>query len=136
MNVVEAFAHTLIDFGMSEITTLGQDLFIGNAPSSNKAPDTLTWLIGSGGNKITTAKSGEAVKSYRVDIYRRDMDYEAIYNFLHALEERLNCSGCTELTGYTTVEVEASVLTIDSDLDNESRKVGLLQANLTIYKEC
>lgn len=133
MNIPEAFATYLETVTGS---TLGQDLFIGEAPSSNQVLDSIWWIIASGGAKETRLISGESVKNYRVDVYYRNRDYEQVYNAMQDLEETLNCDGCTQLDGYETMDIEATTFPIDTDLDDEDRKVGLLQATLRIHKEC
>lgn len=133
MNLAEAFVDYLDDIG---IATFGQDLFIGNAPSSKQVSNTIWWIETSGGNKTIKAKTGEAMKEYLVDVYCRSNDYEYVYDQLQSLEETLNCAHCVELDGYDVVEVEALTFPIDNDLDSEDRKVGYLQASLTVYKKC
>lgn len=134
MNVAESFATYLQD--VLSIATLGQDLYIGFAPSSKKTTDDLWWIVATGGNKDVELQSGESMKTYFIEIFFRSRDYRTVYDNLHSLEEQLNCDGCTQLTGFDTVDINASVLSIDTDLDNEDRKVGLLQANLITHKEC
>jgi hypothetical protein len=134
MNIVEAFASYLTTITG---TILGQDIFIGNAPSDNKLADpfaNLWWIVASGGSRDTDAVTGEAIKSYSIEIYLRSRDYKAVYDELHTLEENLNCDGCVQLEGFETVDVKAQILSIDDDLDNVERKVGLLQAEILTYK--
>lgn len=132
-NIADAFATFLED---NTTATLGQDLFISNAPSSDKAQSDLWWITTNGGNKVQTLTSGEPIKEYNINVYRRHRNYQTVYEDLHSLEDILNCAGCTQLTGFDTLSIEASVLSIDNDLDNEDRKVGLLQATITTIKEC
>lgn len=133
MNIVEAFAEYLQTLG---IATLGQDLLIGRAPSSTERSDNEWWLISNGGSPIKKNKTGESMKNYQFEIYYRNRDYKTVDDEMLHLEELLNCDGCTQLTGFDTVDIEATVFPTDDDLDSEDRKVGLLQANITIYKEC
>lgn len=126
-NIVEAFAEYLES---SSVATLGTDLFIGEAPTD---PDALWWLTGNGGNPETKAATGERIKTYQVGVFYRDRSGKNVYDRLFALEDQLN-SGSIDLTGFDTVEVQAITFPIDQDLDDEDRKVGLLQAQLTIYK--
>lgn len=133
MNIAEDFATYLATITGS---TLGQDLFIGEAPSSNKVGDSIYWIVTSGGAKTLKAQTGEAIKAYTIDIYYRSTNYQGVYDAMQTLEEELNCAGCVQIGSYDTIEVEAITFPIDNDLDNEERKVGLLQANLTIYKDC
>lgn len=133
MNIDEAFAEFLQTITSS---TLGQDLYIGEAPSSNKAPDTIWWIVATGGNRITGAVSGENLKLYTVEIYYRSRNYKQVYDNIHSLEQTLNCDDCVQLEGYQTIDIQASVLGIDADLDNADRKIGLVQADITVYDNC
>lgn len=133
MNLVESFATYLATLTSS---VLGQTLFIGEAPSSNKVADSIWWVIASGGAKEIKLATGEAVKNYQIEVYYRNRDYEAVYSAMQSLEEDLNCDGCTQLDGYDTLEIEATTFPIDNDLDDEDRKVGLLSVTLRTFKEC
>lgn len=133
MNLIEAFTDYLQTLG---IATLGQDLFIGGAPSSNEAPDNLWWILSEGGSPIAKNSTGEVQKQYTVSVYCRNQDYKTIYDAMFALEEDLNCSGCTQLAGFDTDDITVTSFPIDQDLDSEDRKVGLLQATIKTYKEC
>lgn len=133
MNLVEVFANYLQDtLGLG---TIGEDLLLSNAPSSNRKKDRLWWLVASGGEKETTMVTGGSMKNYRIDIFHRDLDYKAVYNAMQALEIELNCSDCVQLEGYEVIRLEAVNLPIDNDIDDERRKVGLLQVNIRVYKE-
>jgi len=117
------------------IATLGQDLFIGQAPSSNKVSNDLWWIVATGGSGSSLA-SGENLKVYTIEVYRRSRNYETVYADMQSLEQILNCDDCVQLEDFQTVDVKATVLSIDSDLDAEDRKVGLLQTNITVYDSC
>lgn len=131
--IIDSFAEMLENMG---VATRGQDLFIGNAPSSNKVPDSIWWLVQSGGDKEINLSSGEALKNYRVEVYCRNRNEKVVRDALFQLEEDLNCDGCTQLDGYETVDVEAITFPVSQDIDDEDRSIGLLQVNLKIYKEC
>lgn len=133
MSVVSAFASYLESFTG---TTLGQDLFIGEAPSSLKVPDTIWWVVNNGGGVVQRNATNESRKNYQFNVFHRGVDYGSVLTALDSLEEDLNCEGCVELVGYDTIEIEATGFPIDQDLDNEDRKVGLLQVTITTYKEC
>lgn len=133
MSVVSAFATYLQ--GVTG-TTLGQTLFIGEAPSSNKVADAIWWIVENGGTVVRKNATGEAQKSYLFNVFYRSRDYEAIKDAMYSLEENLNCDGCTQISGYDTIDIEATTFPIDNDLDSEDRKVGLLQVTITTYKEC
>jgi len=128
MNLAAAFA-TYLDTNTS--FTTGQDLFIGQAPSS---PDTLCWVTASGGDTERKLKTGERMKSYLIEIRYRNRDYQTVYNTLQTIEELLNADDCIQLTGYDTISIEATTFPIDEDLDQEGRKVGLVAATISTYK--
>lgn len=133
MNLVDAFAAYLVSLG---IGTLGQDIFIGGAPSSDVANDNIWWIVSNGGGPIKKNSTGESMKQYQVEIHARNRDYKTILDNLYQLEERVNCDSCTQLDGIDTIDMIATVFPVDNDLDSEDRKTGMLQVNLTTYKEC
>lgn len=133
MNIATSLANYLLTFTGS---TLGQTLFIGEAPSSNKVADSIWWIVQNGGGVVQKNATGEAEKNYQFSIYYRNRDYGAIYTAMTDLEEDLNCDNCTQLSGFDTIDIEATTFPIDDDLDQEGRKVGLLQITITTYKEC
>lgn len=132
MSIAESLA-TFLE-GQS-IATIGSDMFIGHAPSSNKVPDSIYWLEASGGESLRKLKTNGKMKSYLVEIRYRNRNYQTVYDRMQTLEELLNSGICTQLSGFETVEVEAATFPIDDDLDSEDRKVGLLQATITTFKE-
>jgi hypothetical protein len=132
MSLIRAFATFLESAGFGTFET---DLFIGGAPSSNVAPSTLWWLKSYGGTPAIRLRTGEMVKTYQVQVFYRDYDPKNVEDKLFALEERLNDRNTPQLVGFNTVETEAFTFPYDNDLDDEERKIGLLQANITIYKE-
>jgi hypothetical protein len=133
MNVVRAFAEYLQGTG---VATLGQDLFISRAPSSNKVPDRIFWLKAAGGPPPKKSVSGSSTKPYVIEIYHRDVNTEGVHEVLQELGDDLSCAGCVTLQDYNVTEVQASGPWTDQDLDNEERTVGLLQVTITIHKEC
>ena len=133
MNLVETFASYLESFlGIH----LKQDLFIGQAPSTNKVPDSIWWIVARGGDKTSSLITGESIKSYLIEIYFRSRDYKLVYDNMYLLEKELNCLGCVTLECFSVLNIEASVLGIDNDLDAEDRKLAVLQANVTVYEDC
>lgn len=133
MNLIESFKDYLESLlGL----TFGQDLFIGQAPSSNKVQDSIWWINGSGGAVVSTNVTAERTKERIIEIYCRSRDYKAIYDNLEALEAELNCANCVELEGYDVLDITAQPLFVDLDLDGEDRKVGLLQVNISVYQQC
>ena len=66
MSLVSAFATYLQ--GVTG-TTLGQTLFIGEAPSSNKVADAIWWIVENGGSVIRKNATGEATKNYQFNVF-------------------------------------------------------------------
>ena len=133
MNIAKSFANYLDDTG---VATLGQNLFIGEAPSSKESPDSLFWIMSTGGSKTIKLQTGESVKVYNISLFYRNRNYQMVYDTLFDLEEQLNCTRCSLLDEFDTIDIGASVLSVDSDLDGEDRKVGVLQVIIRTYKEC
>jgi hypothetical protein len=133
MNITASFAAFFESISGS---VLGSSLFIGGAPSSNKVQDNIWWLVTSGGSIITSNTTGENLKSYTIELSYRSRDYQAVYDELQSMEEAINCDDCVQLTDFETIDVKASILGIDTDLDLEDRKVGILGINITVYSSC
>ncbi|RDH76344.1 hypothetical protein DVS77_21560 [Mycolicibacterium moriokaense] len=132
MNIVTALANYLTD---QDVATLGQDLFISRAPTSNdlneageEIPQNIWWLLASGGTQT------RGFETYNVDVWYRDIDAEAVYNKLQALHDSVH-NATVPLTGFEVIRVEALAPVVDQDIDNEERTVGLLQLTITTYKE-
>ena len=133
MTIAQSFATYLATVTGS---TLGQTLFIGSAPSSNQVTDAIWWIVASGGAPETRLHSGETLKRYQIDVYYRDRDASIIDQKMFALEEDLNCSGCVTLSGFDLIDVASLSFPADIDLDDEDRKIMLLQVSLLTYKSC
>lgn len=132
MNIAEAFAPYL---ATKTGSTIGQDLFVGQAPSSNDVNDSVWSVTASGGDKELNLRTGESLKNYFLEVRYRNRNYETVYNELYDLEEALNAGDCDQLSGFETIQIQATTFPIDDDLDSEDRKIGLLVATVLIYKE-
>lgn len=133
MTLAQTFAEYLENLGYG---IFEQDIFIGLAPSSNKVPDAIFWIIATGGSITSETTTGERMKQYTVDIFYRDTNYQTVYETLESLEHELNCTGCVELEDIDVVDISATNFMVDEDLDSEDRKVGLLQLTLTVFASC
>jgi hypothetical protein len=133
MTLTKALALYIQSLGMA---TLGQDLIIGRAPTSKETADDLWWIIATGGGTLQKNQTGESRKQYTCLVYRRGRNYRTIDEQLLTLEEQLNCDGCTQLDGFDTIDIEATIFPSNDDLDSVERMVGLLQVTVTTYKEC
>lgn len=128
--ISESFIHWLESQG---VATFNSDLYLSQVPDS--APDECYWVITSGGAPIQKLRTGEKVKQYFISLYYRSTKAEDVEKNMFKLEELLNQKGCLQLNGFETIEVEANQFPSDSDLDNEERRIGMLQANIKIYKK-
>ena len=129
MNIAEAFVEYMEDLSMG---TLGSTIYINSVPQ--EAPDACWWVVKSGGSPVRKNSTGERVKDYTLSIYYRDTDAEQVYELMQDFEEEINSKGCIQLDGYDTIEMEASILTADQDLDNEDRVVGLISVRISVYQ--
>jgi hypothetical protein len=130
--VSEAFVEYLELQGYG---TFGTDLFLSQVPPN--APDSTLWVITSGGSPIQKLATGETLKQYFISVFYRSTSAMDVEKKIFALEELLNCTQCVELTGFEVHEITAQNFGSDEDIDNEERRVGMLQANIKIYKkEC
>ena len=131
MNIVKSFVDYMVSEGLG---IFGTNIFIGTVPQD--APDLCYWLTGSGGSPTSRNDTGEVTKNYTIDLFYRNTDAEDVYEILQALEITLNKANCTQLTGFDTIEMQATLFPSDQDIDNEDRTVGLIQITVkTYYKE-
>jgi hypothetical protein len=127
--VGESFVRFLED---KLIGTFGTDLFLGELPQ--EAPDDSWLVIVSGGNPEIVTLDGGMLKIYTFNIYRRSLAGKKIERDLFGLEEILNCSTCVNLDGFETIYSRATQFAQDIDLDNANRRIGLLQAQIRLFK--
>lgn len=116
-----------------DIGAFGTDLFLGEMPQ--KAPDDSWLLIVSGGQPDTVTLDGGMIKIYTFNIYRRSLAGKKIERDLFSLEETLNCASCVNLEGFETIYSRAVQFAQDIDLDNANRRIGLLQAQVRLFKQ-
>lgn len=128
--VGEAFISFLQNKG---IGTFGVDLFLGEMPLG--APDSAWLVVVQGGNPELVTLDGGMVKLYTFNIYHRSLAGKEIERGLFSLEEELNCATCVNLTGFETIYSRATNFAQDVDLENENRRVGLLQAQIRLFKQ-
>lgn len=133
MTISQAFVDLLIEKGYG---IFGQNIFLYRVPNSLKTQTDLFWIVPSGGSKIATNKTGEAIKAYQFLIYYRSNSAKDVDLKLSQLEEELNCSGCVELKGFELVRLNVTQFPTDQDLDSENRMVGMLSVQLEVYKGC
>lgn len=114
-------------------TTFGIDIFMGELPLD--APDEAWLVLVSGGNPEVVTADGAMIKLYTFNIYRRSLAGKEIERDLFSLEETLNRADCVNLDGFETIYSRATNFAQDIDLENENRRIGLLQAQVRLFKE-
>ena len=131
MNIAKSFVEYM---EAQALGTFGTDIYIGVIPQG--APDKCYWLTTSGGTPQSRNQTGEVIKNYVIDVFYRNTDAEDVYDTIQALEVLLNTGNCTQLTGFDTIEMQATLFPTDQDIDNQERTVGLIQVTVkTYYKE-
>lgn len=128
--VGEAFISFLQNKG---IGTFGADLFLGELPL--EAPDKAWLVVIGGGNPELVTVDGSMMKLYTFNIYRRSVAGKELERELFSLEEDLNCTSCINLEGFETIYSRATNFAQDLDLENENRRIGLLQAQIRLFKQ-
>ena len=112
--------------------TFGVDLFLGELPI--EAPDKAWLVVVSGGNPELVTLDGGMMKIYTFNVYRRALAGKEIEHDLFSLEEKLNCAECVDLDGFGLIYTRATQFSQDIDLENENRRIGLVQAQMRLYK--
>ena len=128
--VGEAFIKFLQDKGYG---TFGVDLFLGELPL--EAPDEAWLVVVGGGNPEVVTLDGSMLKLYTFNVYRRSLAGKEIERRLFSLEETLNCASCVSLEGFETIYTRATQFAQDIDLENENRRIGLIQAQVRLFKQ-
>lgn len=128
--VGEAFRDFLVGKG---IGVFGEDLYLGEMPLD--APDNAWLIVVAGGSPEMTTLDGSMMRIYTFNIYRRTIAGKDLERELFSLEETLNCPTCVNLTGFETIYSRATQFAQDIDLENENRRIGLLQAQVRLFKQ-
>lgn len=128
--VGEAFIKFLED---NTVGTFGTDLYLGMLPLD--APDEAWLVVVAGGSPDLVTADGGMIKVYTFNIYRRSLAGKELERQLFSLEEKLNCSTCVNLDGFETIYSRATQFAQDIDLENENRRIGLLQAQVRLFKQ-
>lgn len=133
MTLIQSFVKFLENkgYGIS-----GQNIYMYRVPNSKKTETEILWLIPTGGYPSTRNKTGEMIKAYQILIYYRSNNARKVDTVLNDLEETLNCARCVNLEGFELVDVRATQLPADQDLDSENRLVGSINCQLEVYKSC
>lgn len=128
--VGEAFVKFLHDKGYG---VAGQNLYLGELPL--EAPDDAWLVVVGGGNPEVVTLDGGMVKLYTFNVYHRSVAGKEIERSLFSLEEDLNCDTCVNLEGFETIYSRATQFAQDIDLENENRRIGLVQAQVRLFKQ-
>lgn len=111
----------------------GENLYLSELPLD--APDEAWLVVVSGGNPELVTVDGGMVKTYTFNIYRRSLAGKEIERQLFSLEQTLNCTTCINLEGFETIYSRATQFAQDIDLENTNRRIGLLQAQVRLFKQ-
>lgn len=125
-----AFAKFLTDKGLG---VFGENIYLGQLPL--EAPDSAWLVVVSGGNPDVVTLDGAMIKLYTFSIYRRSLSGKEIEEDLFSLEEDLNCASCVHLEGFEIIYTRATQFAQDLDLENQNRRIGLLQAQVRLFKK-
>ena len=108
--------------------TFNQDLYLGMLPLD--APDEAWLVVVAGGSPELVTADGGMMKIYTFSIYRRSLAGKEIERSLFSLEEKLNCSTWCKPRGIRNNLLTGNTVRTDMDLENENRRIGLLQAQV------
>lgn len=138
MNIEDTPLASFMDWlENSQSLTLGQDLYAGEAPSTNDNPaDSITWVVMSGGTDNLTLITGEKHQIFGFDVYHRNVRFSDAQAFAYKLVTDVSCSGCLQLDDFNTIEVSAASTPVDNDRDSEDRKVVLIQITAVLESKC
>jgi len=114
------------------IGIFNQNLYLGMLPL--EAPDEAWLVVVSGGAPELVTVDGGMIKVYTFNIYRRSLAGKEIERKLFSLEEDLNRAECVQLDGFETIYSRATQFAQDTDFENENRRIGLLQAQIRLFK--
>lgn len=128
MNIARAFAQFMEDEGYG---VFGTSLFVGSAPLDRS--EEVWWLIPTGGNSIIRNHTGEKMKVYTISVFYRNSVAAEVYDTLQEFEELVNSDACTQLSGFDTIDLEATQFAADQDIDDQERTVGLVQVTIQTY---
>lgn len=128
MNVARSFVTFLENEGYGTFAT---DIFVNVIPK--EAPDECICVIAEGGSPEIRNQTGETMKDYILNIRYRALTDQAVYENIQALEEIINSDSCTQLSGYDTIDMQATQFPVSEDIGDENRSIGLLQVTLRIY---
>ena len=131
MNIAESFAHYIQDLG---IATLGQDLFIGEAPAGNRPHDAVWWIVASGGSPEGT-DFNRWKRCHFFDIYYRDRSSKSLFDNFEKLRDCMYQNTCKQLDCYDVVDLEITNEITDNDRDLEGRHFAIMSVKITLF-EC
>jgi len=128
MNIARSFATFMEDEGFG---TFGTDLFINGV--AEDAPDACFWVVAGGGAALQKNQTNEMLKNYILQVFYRNIDSNDVHEILQSFEETVNSDDCTQLSGYDTIELEATAFPTSQDLGLEDRTIGVVQVTVTIH---
>ncbi len=133
MTYLDSFADYLQNLG---VATRGQDLFIGEAPrqTTDNLETGYWWIVAAGGASVGTTYN-QWRRELFINVFYRDRDPKCVYEKFEELRTKIYEAGCPELAGYRTVNIDVSSELIDSDVDTEDNKVGVMVIRLAVMSK-
>lgn len=132
MNYLESFAKYMESLG---VATRGQNLTIGEAP--RRTTDDLSqdqwWIVAAGGASEGT-DFNEWKRVLYINVFLRSRDPKCIYDKFEELRQKIYDAGCPELEGYRTVNIDVSGELVDSDINTEENKIGVMVVRLAVMQ--
>lgn len=114
--------------------TLGNTLYCGRVPDSQKTPTELWWLIPNGFNTIGTHyPTGENNLSYSFRLYYRSMNYKDVDQKVFLATKTLNSQHCRELPHFTITDINVTNTNGNFFTDEENRVVGYVAFEVQVH---
>lgn len=133
MTYLDSFAKYMEDLG---VATRGQNLFIGEVPRQNTddIDEGQWWIVASGGSPVGTDFNLWRRELF-VNVFYRDRDANCVFQKFEDLRTKIYDAGCPELDNYRAVGIDVSTELVDSDVDTEENRIGVMVIRLTVMSK-
>ena len=134
MNNPKTIAQSLIKLlEDEEVATFGTDLFYGKVPDSKKVPEEIYWVEPLVTSTRAHNVTGEDTLRCPFLIYFRSTSVQSVDEHMFELTKLFTSLHCTDLDGFTTVDIALRTGTQSLFFDNENRAVSSVIVTLTVY---
>lgn len=115
------------------VATRGQDLFIGEAPrqTTDNMQKPIWWIVASGGAPEGTDYNMWQ-RALAISVYYRNQEPDVLFEKFEELRSKIYANRCATLTGYELIDIEIMTELVDTDVDSEENKVGVMVIRLTV----